>query len=84
MAGFLREWDENLHSRTIQTDDIDGLRIISIHKSKGLEFDNVIIPFCDWKLELYGNNIWCHPAVEPFSQLPLIPISYSPTLAKSI
>ena len=84
VAGFLREWDENLHSRTIQTDDIDGLRIISIHKSKGLEFDNVIIPFCDWKLELYGNNIWCHPAVEPFSQLPLIPISYSPTLAKSI
>lgn len=84
VSGFLREWDDNLHSRTIQTDDIDGLRIISIHKSKGLEFDNVIIPFCDWKLELYGNNIWCQPAVEPFSQLPLIPISYSPTLAKSI
>ncbi len=62
VAGFLREWDENLHSRTIQTDDIDGLRIISIHKSKGLEFDNVIIPFCDWKLaeRLHG---WMTPDV---------------------
>lgn len=48
---FINEWNENIHSKTIQCDEINGIRLISIHKSKGLEYDNVIIPFCDWTLE---------------------------------
>ncbi|MBR1449470.1 MAG: UvrD-helicase domain-containing protein [Prevotella sp.] len=73
---FLREWDASLCSKTIQCPDVDGIRIISIHKSKGLEFDNVIIPFCDWRLE-FSDVLWCSPQEEPFSRLPLAPIDYS-------
>lgn len=83
-TGFIREWDDNLHSRTIQTDGIDGIRLISIHKSKGLEFDNVIVPFCDWKMEHNNRMIWCHPKVAPFNELPLIPVNCSSRLANSI
>ena len=76
--GFLKEWDESLHGKTIQSDETEGVRIISIHKSKGLEFDYVICPFCDWQLEKQsGNIIWCRPEEEPFSELPIAPIDYS-------
>ena len=76
--GFLSEWEENLCSKTIQSDEINGIRLISIHKSKGLEFNHVIIPFCDWQLEKsQGNILWCRPAEAPFSDLPIVPIDYS-------
>ena len=75
---FLRQWEEDLCDKTIQSDEIDGIRLISIHKSKGLEFDNVIIPFCDWQLEKSsGNILWCQPQEEPFNALPIIPIDYN-------
>ena len=75
---FISHWEENLASKTIQGAGIEGVRLISIHKSKGLEFDNVIIPFCDWQLEKSsGNIIWCSPQEEPFSQLPIVPVDYS-------
>ena len=74
---FLQEWDENLCSKTILSDEAEGVRIFSIHKSKGLEYDHVIIPFCDWKLEkAYGNILWCNPSEAPFNDLPIAPIDY--------
>ena len=82
---FLRCWDDSIHEKTIQSDQVNGIRLISIHKSKGLEFDNVIIPYCDWTIEMrLGNTIWCKPAEEPFNRLPLVPIDYSSRLADSI
>ncbi|MCH4147424.1 MAG: UvrD-helicase domain-containing protein [Prevotella sp.] len=73
---FLNEWDENLHQKTIQSGEIEGIRLITIHKSKGLEFDNVLMPFCDWQLEKQ-NTIWCTPEEKPLDELPLVPIDYS-------
>ena len=73
---FLKEWESIYSEKTIQGNEIDGIRLISIHKSKGLEFAHVIIPFCDWKLE-QQETIWCKPDKEPFSMLPVIPINYS-------
>ena len=77
LSEFLKLWDTEICSKTIQSSDSYGVRIISIHKSKGLEFDHVIIPFCDWQLEKNGKVLWCHPQEEPFSQLPIAPIDYS-------
>lgn len=73
---FLRYWDETMCSTTIQSPETTGVRIISIHKSKGLEFPHVIIPSCDWRLE-HSDILWCQPQEEPFDKLPLAPIDYS-------
>ena len=73
--GFLREWDANLCSKTIQCSDVDGIRLLSIHKSKGLEFDHVIIPFCDWPLE-QADVLWCEPKEAPCNMLPLAAIDF--------
>ena len=74
IEGFLEQWDNSYCEQTIQTDDADGIQLLSIHKSKGLEYDNVIVPFCDWKMSLPG-LIWCQPTMAPFNELPLVAVS---------
>ena len=73
---FIREWNETIGAKTIQSTETDGIRILSIHKSKGLEFDNVILAYADWRLEM-PQVLWCQPREEPFSSLPLAPIDYN-------
>ena len=73
---FVEEWEETISRKTIQSTETDGIRILSIHKSKGLEFDHVIIPFCDWRLE-HADVLWCQPQEAPFNALPIVPIDYS-------
>ena len=72
---FKETWEQELHKKTIQSDELNGIRILTIHKSKGLEYDHVLLPFCDWQLER-GDTIWCEPKEEPFSELPVAPIDY--------
>ncbi len=85
VVGFLKDWDDNLHSNKIQSDEAAGIQMMSIHASKGLEFDNVIIPFCDWMLERFTDSyIWGHPTQAPYNELPILSMKYSPKLNDSV
>ena len=83
---FLSYWDEQLAGKTIAAGSLHGIRICSIHKSKGLEFKHVIIPFTDWRLEneTYDQLVWCSPGEEPFNLLPLVPITYGTLMNQSV
>lgn len=76
---FLELWDSDIHSKSIHSDGEDGIRLLTIHKSKGLEYDTVIIPYCDWKLET-ANTIWCSPKETPYNELPLVPVDFNPSM----
>jgi ATP-dependent exoDNAse (exonuclease V) beta subunit (contains helicase and exonuclease domains) len=76
LRDFIAKWDDNIHNCSIQSSDENGIRLITIHKSKGLEFRFVIMPFCDWKLEK-NNVIWCQPNVSPYNELPVVPVDFS-------
>lgn len=86
LDGFIHYWDETLCSKTIPSGEVEGIRIFSIHKSKGLEFHTVLLPFCDWKLENETNNqlVWCAPQESPFNAIDILPINYSTQMAESI
>ena len=73
---FIKEWDNTLHEKSIHSDALNGIRLVTIHKSKGLEFDYVIIPFCDWMLETSKGTLWCTPAEAPFNKIPLVPVDF--------
>ncbi|MDO5447246.1 MAG: UvrD-helicase domain-containing protein [Prevotellaceae bacterium] len=81
---FIADWDTDLHKQTIQSDSFNGVRIMTIHKSKGLEFANVIIPFCDWKIEKAGGTIWVSTNNNSmFCGIPVVPVTYSQLLKES-
>ncbi len=83
---FIRWWDESGCKKTVFTPDTqDAIRIMTVHKSKGLGFNVVILPFCQWSLDGDVRNIlWCRPEVEPFSNLSPIPLKYSSKLGETI
>ncbi|WP_108822742.1 exodeoxyribonuclease V subunit beta [Dysgonomonas sp. Marseille-P4361] len=86
LDAFIRWWDETGINKTIYTPDgQDAIRIMTIHKSKGLGFEVVLIPFCNWEIDHKLTTIlWCHPQSEPFNQLHLVPVKYSQKLKNTI
>ena len=81
---FIDDWDDSLHETPIPAPDINGIRLITIHKSKGLEFHTVIAPFCDWPIVKSGDRIWIEPDAEPFDAMPLLPVGFSGKLEKTV
>ena len=85
LTAFIKFWEEKLCYKAIPSGEIEGIRILSIHKSKGLEFHTVFLPFCDWKLENEkASYIWCSPQTSPFNHLQLLPINYGSSMNESI
>jgi ATP-dependent exoDNAse (exonuclease V) beta subunit (contains helicase and exonuclease domains) len=82
---FLKFWDEELNLKSVPFgSSIEGIRAMTIHKSKGLQFHTVLIPFCDWNLYPEKNPIvWCD-AKEGFYDLKLLPVQYSKKMEKTI
>lgn len=76
IAEFLKFWDETLHTKSIPSAAVNGIRLLTIHKSKGLDFHTVFIPYCDWKyVEHSGTLLWLTPSEEPYNSIPLLPIT---------
>lgn len=49
VSEFNTWWEKrSLQSSLVISEDLDAIRIMTIHKSKGLEFPIVIVPFCNW------------------------------------
>lgn len=84
LGDFIDAWDEKLHKKAIPSNGSGSIRLMTIHKSKGLEFHTVIIPYCDWPITKSGDKLWCEPSEEPFNALPLLPVDYSKRLGNSV
>ena len=84
---LLSWWEEKGKTKSVLlSDQDDSLKIMTIHKSKGLAFNIVIIPFFDWGLEktaLSNTIIWAKPQIAPFNKFEIIPLVYRKSLAKS-
>ncbi|HUX55729.1 MAG TPA: UvrD-helicase domain-containing protein [Bacteroidales bacterium] len=65
----------------------EAMRILTIHKSKGLEFKVVLLPFLEWNLDHISSKqpvLWVKPEAEPFSELGIVPVKYSSELSNTI
>ena len=58
---FLQYWDETMHEKPIPTSAAGAIRIMTIHKSKGLQAQTLFIPFCNWDRDEgdASSKIWC-------------------------
>lgn len=88
LNNFLDWWDEKGCKKALfSPDNQDAIRLITVHKSKGLGFGVVIMPFADWDVDHKANHnniIWCKPKVAPFDALSVAPLNYGKGLADTI
>ena len=83
---FLEYWERKGKNKTIAAPQTaNAIRIMTIHSSKGLEFDIVFIPFFTWEISKTRATdiIWCEPNTAPFNQLPLVAVHPSKSLLQS-
>lgn len=84
---FLEWWEKEQGKRVLSTsEEVDAVRILTIHKSKGLEFEYVLLPFCSWELDSVRpvRRIWCSNNEQGFNALEYAPLNYSSKLADTI
>ncbi len=87
LTAFIEWWNDKGHTEAIAVpDDQNAIKIMTVHKSKGLEFKAVLIPYCNWKLdaEITSNIIWCQPKQAPFNDVKLLPVTYTSKLKNTI
>jgi len=90
LTSFLNWWSDNGDRFTIPvSESIDAINVLTIHKSKGLEFEHVFIPFFNWNIQPNTSPdmaplLWCKPEVEPFNELELVPVRFKTDVGKSI
>jgi ATP-dependent exoDNAse (exonuclease V) beta subunit len=82
---FAAWWDGKGEQQTLAiTGKQEAVQILTIHKSKGLQFRVVIIPFCSWPVEPKANTLfWAKSAAAPFNSLPYLPLNYKKDLANT-
>ena len=82
---FLEWWEEKgITSPISLNENQDAAQILTIHKSKGLEFKFVIIPFADWDLNKSNDILWVENEKAPFNKLDVLPVKYTSSLQKSV
>ncbi|WP_430811793.1 MULTISPECIES: UvrD-helicase domain-containing protein [unclassified Carboxylicivirga] len=84
---FIEWWDEKGSGTAISVPEgQNAINVMTIHKSKGLEFKAVVIPYCNWNIDDKGRGslIWSQAQQPPFDALELSPINYSDNLLHSI
>ena len=87
LNGFLAWWNEvKVKKSLFSPGDQDAIQLMTIHKSKGLQFGAVIVPFANWAFEPRANMniLWCKPEEKPFDDIGVVPVYYTKNLNSTI
>lgn len=87
LGSFLEWWEDIRLKKSVQiSGDVNAAQILTIHKSKGLQFKYVIVPFCSWGLDhesWQAPNLWVSGEVMPFANAGYLPVKYSSALKET-
>lgn len=83
---FLNHWHNQKDKLcVVSPQDESKLQLMTIHKSKGLGFPVVLLPFLNWSLTPHRDTIlWCTNPIPSSLHIPRIPILYSNKLIESL
>jgi len=88
LRSFLVWWDERGANSSAQVSEVtDAMRVMTIHKAKGLQFKIVILPFCDWSLDhqpFSTNILWTYPQDPTLANAGLVPMKYTSQLTQTV
>lgn len=87
-AAFLKWWDESGYKKSVPAPTgQDALKVMTIHKAKGLGIPIVILPFFDLTLDHSNHSVpilWCKAHDKPYNSIGSIPVKYSQSLVGTI
>lgn len=94
IRGFLKHWEKEGHKRCIPMETTDAIQILTLHKSKGLEYHTVLIPFANWPIiedrkdSIYwfdtNRAVDIHTNYEEYRSIPFLPIPASSRIRQTI
>jgi ATP-dependent exoDNAse (exonuclease V) beta subunit len=75
ISEFLQWWEENKNKKSIiYPQSMDAVRVLTIHKSKGLQYPVVILPDADFKLKNTKKYLWTELQEDFAEHLPVFPL----------
>lgn len=83
---FLAAWDDSLSEQSVALPEVtSAVKILTIHKSKGLEYDAVLVPFATWNLlpSSSKNFLWVSSDLSNLQSIKHYPIRYNKQLRDS-
>ena len=84
LDGFLNWWENSKsvsNASVIIPENTDAIKIMTIHRSKGLQFPIVLMPFTDWRLLPKPNELmWMDTKDSPLEELGMVVVSSSDKL----
>ena len=82
---FVAWWEESGATQSIALPQTkNAINVLTIHKSKGLQYRVVIVPDCNWGLEpLSGSLTWTESKKAPFNNLGVFPLGWKKGLLDS-
>lgn len=87
LGGFLKWWDASGHKQMLASESLgSSMRIMTIHKAKGLSSPVIIIPYCNWDFNHSPTRapwLWVPTEGTPFNQVAMIPVRYGSMLEQS-
>lgn len=87
VGAFLEWWEDSKDKQSLQiSGEVDAVQIVTIHKSKGLQFKYVLLPFCSWGMDHDRFNaplLWVKSDVSPFKEAGHLPVEYVARLKES-
>lgn len=87
IAAFIKWWDKKGVKKSVPAPEgQDALRVMTIHKAKGLGIPIVVLPFFELPLDYGGYNaptLWCQSNIEPYTNVSMLPVKYSKALSDS-
>ncbi|MDO4708030.1 MAG: UvrD-helicase domain-containing protein [Porphyromonadaceae bacterium] len=89
ISDFLTMWYERGNKQTLVIpDDEHKVRLMTIHKSKGLGFPVVLLPFPSWDLIPSSPQqrpiLWCDNSLGMQEEIAQLPVHFSPSLTNTL
>ena len=81
---FLNWWEEEGQNKALpMSAAVNAIQVMTIHKSKGLAFDIVILPYADWELVSKRGLLWCEWKDSP-EGIAVVPVNITTGLAQTL